>query len=825
MRDARRSPGWRRVAILFLIAGLAALRGGAVAGDPPAEPTAAPQITATAPAADATGVPLNSAIQVRFSESMDPASAMYSIVPTVLVAASWPTTDILVLTPDPPGLVNCTAYSVQVSGTDLDEGLSLVPGGARNPWSFATVCDRPYVTQTVPADGARDVAPDAPIVVTYSEPMDPVVLSFRLNPATGSLLTTWDGTRSVLTVSTSLQPGTRYTATALGRDVDGNPLVASFVPNPWTFTVNAPPSVTGFNVSRGGCLESGSIVSIDWSMADDTDAAVDLSVRVAYRDGAAWVPVLGPATGFPSPASYPWTLPVADLDTRLRIEVNDTAGATASAETSVFRIDSAPPRVLSTSPADGTTGIPVQTSVVVLFSEPMDVVSTEAAVSIAPSTPTPTFQWANGNTSLAIALSGLLDRTPYAVTIEGTARDACGAGHPMGADRAFGFTTARVASRPPTGLRTTSSGDSWVELAWDPVTTFVTGTSIPASSAIAYRVFRSETGTPPGTLVAETAQARVRDEGLRASTNYTYWVVAVVDGEPSADSGPVRIATQPPVFATPMGWIAVAIPIAVAGIVAVLFLRRRRGARDRAEDPGGLLDEVRAIGGGLLRAREEPDPGIRARLLGELRVRYLATLPSSERNAPRGVPASAVYETLARTLAGAPAVSPSQGDSLLRSDLGPMADQLGKFPAAYAAMRDAEAAMDALPDLPDYAGRALLLERVRGLEEYLGVRIAALAPDRGGAVRRVSRRSHGTRSAGLLGPVDRDPKVFLSRPGDWPKARARIHEALALRARLEDLDAEPPTPDRTKEAVFAALTACRGLFPPTGSPEGSGRRT
>jgi len=825
MRDGRLSRRWRRVAILFLVAGLAAPAGGVTAGGPPAEPMAAPQVTATAPAADATGVAINSAIQVRFSEPMNQPTVSYSIVPVVPVTASWPTTDILVLTPDPPGLTNCTAYTVRVSGTDLDEGLSLVPGGARNPWSFATVCDRPYVTQTIPADGSQNVARDTPIVVTYSEPMDPLAPSFSLDPTPGSMLTSWDGTRTVLTVTTSLQAGTRYTATASGRDVDGNPLVASFVPNPWTFTVNGPPTISGFTVSRGGCLESGSIVSVVWSMADDTDAAVDLVVRVAYWAGTGWVTVLGPATGFSSPTSYPWTLPIADLDTRLRIEVNDTAGATASAETPVFRIDSAPPRALSTSPADRATGVPVQTSVVVLFSEPMDVASTEAAVSIAPSTSPPAFQWANGNASLVIVLVGLLDRTAYRVTINGTARDACGAGHPMGADRAFGFTTGNVPSLPPTGLRTVSTGDSWAEIAWDPVTRFVTATLIPASSTIVYQVFRSEAGTAPGTLVAETAQVRVRDEGLRASTDYTYWVVAVVDGESSADSGSLLVTTQPPVFAT-LGWIAIGIPLAVGGIVGGLFVRRRRAARGREKEDGVLVDEVRSIGDALLRARGEPDPETRPRLLEDLRVRFLATLPPSERGEPARIPAATVYEALARTLARGPTVDPSRGASLLRGHLGTMADQLGKFPASYAAMRDAGAALDALRDLPDYARRAILLEYVRGLEEYLRVRIVALAPGRGGAVRRISRRSRsGMKSFELLGPVDRDPVAFESRPGDWTKARLRIQEALALRALLEDLDAEPPTPDGTREAVAAALTACRGLFRPTPSPQGSARRT
>ncbi len=825
MRDGRISIRWRRVAILFVLAGLVAPAGTVTAGGPPVGPRVAPQVTATAPAADATAVPLNSAIQVRFSEPMNPATVSYTIAPAVPATVSWPTTDILVLTPDPPGLTNCTAYTVQVSGADVDEGLSLVPGGARNPWSFATVCDRPYVTQTVPVDGARNLPPDTPIVVTYSEPMDPIAPSFGLDPSPGSMLTSWDGSRTVLTVTTVLAPGIRYTATASGRDVDGNPLVASFVPNPWRFTVNGPPTITGFTVSRGGCLESGSMVTIVWSMADDTDAAVDLVVRVAYRDGTAWAAVLGPGTGFPSSASYPWTVPIGDLVTRLRIEVNDTAGASASVETPPFRIDSSAPRILSTSPADGAVGVPVRTSAVVLFSEPMDPASTEVAVSITPSPGTSSFQWANGNTSLAIVLDGLLDRTPYRVAINGSARDACGAGHPMAVDAAFGFTTGRVPSVAPDRLRVLSTGDTWAEIAWDPVTTFVTGTSIPTSSTVVYQVFRTDPGTAQGSLVAQTPQTRVRDEGLSSAAGYTYYVIAVVDGESSAGSTPLSVTTQPPVIATPLGWIAIGVPVAVAAALLVVFVRRRRAGRHRERGPGAPLEEVRSVGDGLVRARREPDPSARERLLEDLRVRFVALLPAGAEERER-TPASTVYETLARTLAGASAVDPSRGASLLRDHIGPIADQLAKFPSPYRAMRDADAALDALPGLPEFARRALLLEFPRGLEEYLRARVAPLGPGPEGAGRRLSRRSRSeTTTAELLRRVDREPAAFVARPDEWPGARSRLQEALALRARLEDLDAEPPSPDRIRGSVAAALTACRGLFRAAPAPKGSARRT
>src|SRR5436190_9215581 len=149
MRDGPLPRTWRGIAVLLLVVvALSAPMGNVWAAGPPVGPMVAPQITATDPTADATGVPTSSAIQVRFSETMNAPTVAYSIAPTVPFTATWPTTDILLLSPNPPGFANCTIYTVQVSGTDVDVGLSLVPGSAANPWSFATVCDQTTVTQT-----------------------------------------------------------------------------------------------------------------------------------------------------------------------------------------------------------------------------------------------------------------------------------------------------------------------------------------------------------------------------------------------------------------------------------------------------------------------------------------------------------------------------------------------------------------------------------------------------------------------------------------------------------------------------------------------------
>src|SRR5882672_1324201 len=113
MRDGPLPRMWRGIAVLFLVVALSAPPGNVQAAGPSVKPMVAPKVTATAPSADATAVPTNSAIQVRFSEPMNAPSVAYNIAPTAPVTATWPTTDILLLSPDPPGLMNCTTYTVQ----------------------------------------------------------------------------------------------------------------------------------------------------------------------------------------------------------------------------------------------------------------------------------------------------------------------------------------------------------------------------------------------------------------------------------------------------------------------------------------------------------------------------------------------------------------------------------------------------------------------------------------------------------------------------------------------------------------------------------------
>ncbi len=250
MRSASFAARSCRVGALLLLVAVA-LPSASLGAGPGGAPTVAPVILSTVPAADVLGVALNPILEVRFSEPMNETTVSHTIQPAVVLAASWPASDLLRLQPAPPGLTNCTVYQVRVQGRDADEGLPLTAGSVPNPWSFMTTCDRPFLVGTVPAEGDTNVRADTDIVVTFSEPMDCIgvqILFLPALPPPGSIVTSCDASQTVVTGrlsgGTTLQPGTRYRVSASGTGLDGNRLVASLSPNPWAFDVNAPPVIS-----------------------------------------------------------------------------------------------------------------------------------------------------------------------------------------------------------------------------------------------------------------------------------------------------------------------------------------------------------------------------------------------------------------------------------------------------------------------------------------------------------------------------------------------------------------------------------------------------
>jgi hypothetical protein len=105
----------------------------------------------------------------------------------------------------------------------------------------------PTITNTVPANGAINVALNAQVVVTFSEAMNTGTVTYSCNPPV-VFTVIWSGANTIATYSHAVNfaGGTMYTfQITAGQDTTGNNLVAGAVPNPWTFTTigGVPPQV------------------------------------------------------------------------------------------------------------------------------------------------------------------------------------------------------------------------------------------------------------------------------------------------------------------------------------------------------------------------------------------------------------------------------------------------------------------------------------------------------------------------------------------------------------------------------------------------------
>lgn len=841
MRSASSAARSCSLGALLLLAVLAAV-GPSLGHDLGARPSAAPTLTLTVPANATVAVNGTDPLEVRFSEAMVPASLLVAIVPAANLTASWLAPDRLRLTPEAPFLANCTLYAIEIRANNSADGLPLVPGAAPNPWRFLTTCDRPYVTATDPPDGANDVSPATDIVVTFSEPMD--CLNFTsiefmpFLPPPSSSVHSCDASKRVLTVNltttgTFLEPGVTYRVTVNLTGEDGNWLVDSPVPNPWRFTVNAPPAVSAPVLNATGCVDSGRTVRISWTMSDDLDAPSALSVGLAYTDGANLVGILDPASGFSSPGFHNWTLPYTDLETRVVVVVIDTAGALAWNSSEPFRIDTGAPGVLLTVPADGATGVALDASITIRFSEPMDRASVEAAITAEPGLPGAQVVWETNDT-VRLLPGGLPDRTLFRITVARTALDTCGPGRPMAADHVFTFTTTRAMPSSPSSLNASELYDTSVTLVWEPVTTYVNGRPIPENATIVYRVFRGN-ATALGLLIAETSATTVTDGGRTPSTEYAYRVVAVVDGDPSAPTAPLFVTTLPPLFQTAAGRISLGVAaLAIFGALLVAAQMRRTAKRRQADRQ--LEEDVEVVVAQVRRVRTEPDPAVRRREEKALQARFAALVKAGGEETDEGFRSDprleGLYRALAQAIVHSPEVDVSRGRAVVDAKIGSLAVDLREHGAAYRLLSEAEASVQSplFATLPESARKALFLVYFYGLEEYMHSRLRGLIP--AGATVLLGERGHiSTRRRGwesqwasltlgnLLYALVHNARMFVADEGTWnATVEPLLRQTVEARNRTAHPSREAPPLERVRDLVYGAIPAIdRVLRPPTAS--------
>jgi hypothetical protein len=311
-------------------------------------------------------------------------------------------------------------YTVTVLSGDDMSGLPLVPGPVPNPWSFTAEIPNPYITVTDPADGANGVLLDKDIVIDFSEEIDTPTFAWNIVPDPTGWSTVWSlgNTRVTLSHSVLYDPSTLYTVTVTAADdLDGNPLIAGPVPNPWSFTtglavnpyiVDTYPADLATGVPLDSCIWINFSKQIDtvtflftaapdpggWTeMWTNGDMTVQLchnayaedtlyTVTVTAADDMAGNPLV------PGPVPNPWSFTTAIVD----------------------------PWIVDTYPADGAIDVPLDASIIVNFSEPIDVLA-PVIVQILPDPGALTLIWTNGDMTLTIDHAPFVECTLYTVTV------------------------------------------------------------------------------------------------------------------------------------------------------------------------------------------------------------------------------------------------------------------------------------------------------------------------------------------------------------------------------------------------------------------------
>ncbi|MCA9839099.1 MAG: Ig-like domain-containing protein [Trueperaceae bacterium] len=308
---------------------------------PTAPDTTAPSILSTTPAEADTGVAVDAALIVKFSELMDASSVAMSLNPAVALAeASWSEDGLTaVFQPESPLAPN-QSYLMTIEGKDT-AGNALT--GAKS-FSFITAnppdTTAPTVDTNSPADAATGVASTTNISLSFSEPMSrsSVEAAFSVNPpVTCSFAWSADDTLLTCVPGAQLATSTAHTVSLANTATDkaGNALAA---PHSFSFTTAAAPDTTAPTVtsttpasSENGILRRPSI-QISFSEPMDkasAQAAFQITSPSGFNSGVFSWNSAGTTMTFKSDTSFNYA---QNVSWRVTTAAKDLAGNAMTAD-------------------------------------------------------------------------------------------------------------------------------------------------------------------------------------------------------------------------------------------------------------------------------------------------------------------------------------------------------------------------------------------------------------------------------------------------------------------------------------------------------------
>jgi Bacterial Ig-like domain len=363
-----------------------------------------PTVLSVSPVNGTTNVAVNSSVNITFSEAMNATTINGTTITlkttTTGTAVSGTVTynaatKVATFTPS-ASLAFGTGYTVTVTTGVKDAAGNAMASQFTSTFTSAPAPDTtpPNVTSVSPANGATSVAVTSPVNITFSEAMDAATITAAGNITVKTTATSTNVTGTVtynaatnvatFTPSGSLGFGTGYTVTVTTgvKDVAGNAMASPFTS---AFTTAAAPDTTPPTVTSTVPTDGATNVAINTTVTATFSEAMD-SASVAtggaftLKATVAGTPVTGTVT-YNTVTHIATFTPSSSLSNNINYTATITTGVkdvagNFMAATKVFAFttiaDTTPPTVLSTSPANGATAVPITTVVTVTFSEAMD---------------------------------------------------------------------------------------------------------------------------------------------------------------------------------------------------------------------------------------------------------------------------------------------------------------------------------------------------------------------------------------------------------------------------------------------------------------------
>lgn len=315
----------------------------------------------------------------------------------------------------------------------------------------------PTLLSSTPSEGATSVSVGAAITLQFSEAIEPSSFSISIVPAHETEAPVFSNNNATVNISSTSnrQPDTMYAVTIVARDLANLPLEPSG--SSFSFTTGALPDTTSPSVQLTMPADNATNVAL-------ANLAVTVKFSEPVRPSSVRLEVngnfdIGQPT-FPSADTARWAAPVdeftPDSTYTMTVSAADLAGnGMATGHTFRFStgvpVDAVAPRVLRMFPANDSTAVARNSSMVFFFSEPMNAPSVESALRVNGATRTGTATWDAAKTILRFTPTTMWAAANHVVTFMG-GTDVAGN---VLTSFASNFTSTGVDSVAPTVTTTT----------------------------------------------------------------------------------------------------------------------------------------------------------------------------------------------------------------------------------------------------------------------------------------------------------------------------------------------------------------------------------